>query len=367
MHDDKHEPAGGGARRRFLQAAGLAAAGFTLARPAWARAAGPEDDGCGCDAAPALPVYAVAWHQGAYVALASTGTGLGLFSLQVDSSPRAGLGARLDAALPEGFLPASLGVGGGELLITGGLRFVWATLEADDEADPAALEAMHDWPAHVPQRGRRTIDVPGLRPAAFALEFPSARAVALPDLPRRVFGALGGVSEAADGSLALLYEHSGALPESAYASSVDVLVRRGRAWSTLPAGRDLGESGPNLVTADGAGFVVGLRTLDRTTLVRPGQERPLDSPSGRVLALISSRTGASLLVSDGAGARAFANDGATWRAGAEVRLPEDEIVGALPVAGAPGQTLLLGRRSASIADENSVLWGRASGGETHVV
>lgn len=372
MSDDRVEPGGGRARRRFLQTAGLAAAGFTLARrPAWALGAaerGAAGDDCGCDAAPALPVYAAAYHQGAYFALASTGAGLGLFALEVDASLRVSLGARLEVELPDGFQAASLGVAGGRLLLTGGLPFTWSTWEADDEADAAVKDAMLDWPAHVPQAGRRVIEAPGLRPAAYALEFPYARPLALPELPRRVFGVLSGVAESADG-LALLYEHSGALSESWYASSVDVLVRRGRAWSVEAAGEGLGESGPNLLARDGASLLVGLRTFEGTSFVRPGASRSASSaPEGRVLALVSGAAGVALLTAEAGGAaRGWSSDGSAWRRRAELRLPDDEILAALQVSGAPGQALLLGRRSASLVEENAVLWGRTAGGERHVV
>ncbi len=373
MHDAHDEP-GGGARRRFLQVAGLAAAGLSFTdRPLWAasRAAAPGDD-CGCDAAAALPLYAVALHQGAYFALASSGRGLALHALEVDAAQRVTLGRVLDVSLPEGFLPSSLGVSGGRLLLTGGLPFVWDSFEVDDELDGAVKDTMEDFPPHVPLAGRRRIDVPGLRPALFALEAPYATSVALPELPRRVFGMLGGVAETDTGALAVLYEHSGVLSESFYASSVDVLVQRGRAWQVLNAGQELGESGPNLLAADGDGVIVGLRTSAETSFVIPqraGASR-VGAPAGagRVLALLAGASGPAVLSAEAGGVvRGFTLDGGAWQARAELRLPDDEIVGALPVAGARGQSVLLGRRSAALVEESSVLWGRTAGGERHVV
>lgn len=372
MHDSFDE-AGGGARRRFLQLAGLAAAGLSVTgRPLWAASRTAAGDDCACGPTPALPLYAVALHQGAYCALASTGRGLALHALDVDASQRVTLGRPLDVAWPSGFLPSSLGVADGRLVLTGGLPFVWDSLEVDDELDGAVKDAMEDFPPHVPLQGRRRIDVTGLRPAWFEIDGSQAVPLALPELPRRVFGVLGGVTEMADGAVAVLHEHCGALRESWYASSVDVLVRRGRAWQVLGVGEGLGESGPNLLAPAGDDVLVGLRGQAETAFVlaRGAQAARVDAAalSGRVLGLTSGTSGPALFAAQAGGAaRGFALEDGAWRARAELRLPDDEIVGALPVAGARGQSVLLGRRSAALVEETSVLWGRGTGGERHVV
>ncbi len=370
---DSFDETGGGARRRFLQLAGLAAAGLSVTgRPLWAasRGASAADD-CACGTTPALPLYAVALHQGAYFALASTGRGLALHTLEVDASQRVTLGRALDVAVPGGFVPSSLGVADGRLVLTGGLPFVWDSLEVDDELDGAVKDAMEDFPPHVPLQGRRRIDVAGLRPAWFEIDGSQATPLALPELPRRVFGVLGGVTEMADGAVAVLHEHCGALRESWYASSVDVLVRRGRAWQVLGAGEGLGESGPNLLAPAGDDVIVGLRGQAETAFVlaRGARSARVDAAalSGRVLGLTAGVSGPALLVAEGGAARGFALEDGAWRARAELRLPDDEIVGALPVAGARGQSVLLGSRSAALVEETSVVWGRGMGGERHVV
>ncbi len=374
MHDerDRHErPA---SRRRFLQAAGALTAGLSMAaRTGWAErlggAAAEGGDACGCDAQPALPLYSVALHQGAYVALAARERGLGLFALDVDSSQRVSLGAPLEASWPEGFQPAALGVAGGRLLLGGGLPFVWDRWEVDDEADGAVVAAMDDWPAHVAKTGRRVIEAPGLRPAAFVLDLPYARPLALPELPRRLFGVIGGVTETRDAALVLLHEHSGERREGWYASAVDALVRRDGAWSIQAAGRELGESGPNRLAADGDRPVVALRTAGGVSLAWPGRARRIPAPdgAGRVLGLVSGVAGAGLLTGGGREARWHALTGGAFKRSVPVSLDGDEIVGALDVAGAPGQGVLLGRGSARLVEEAAVLAGRAQGGEPHVV
>jgi hypothetical protein len=377
VHDERDGPNPGATRRRFLQAAGLAAAGASAlaVRPAWAAnrrpSAGGAADGCGCDLDSALPLYAVALHQGAYLGLASTGRGLGLFSLDVDAGQRVSLGAALDLALPAGFIFGSLGVGGGRLVLTGGLPFVWDSYEVDDEIDGAVKDAMEDFPPHVPTAGRRRIDVPGVRPVAYALDLPYARPLALPELPRRVFGVATAVAQTGAGALALLVEHSGELTESWYASAVDLLTEQRGRWSVRAAGRDLGESGPNHLAADGADLVAALRTADGTSFVWPGRERTprvaVPPGAGRVLGVVSGASGAGLLTAERGGARWWSLSGGALQSRAPLSLEADEIVGALAGSGATGQSVLLGRKSAMIVEEAAVLAGRHAGGEHHVV
>lgn len=373
MHDEHDEPGRGASRRLFLQTAGLAAAGLTLIqRPAWAALRGQDaHDDCGCDAVAALPLLAAAWYQGAYVGLASTGRGLGLFALDVDAGQRVTLGAQLDVAVPEGFIFGSLGVSRGRLVLTGGLPFVWDSYDVDDEMDGAVKDAMEDFPPHVPTSGRRRIDVPGVRPAAYVLELPYARSLALPELPRRVFGVATSVAETRSGALSLLVEHSGELTESWYGAAVDVLAERRGGWTIHAAGRDLGESGPNYLAADGAGLVVALRSAGGTSFVWPeraGTPRvAVPADSGRVLGVVSGATGAAFVTAERGVARWWSVSGGALAPRAPLSLAGDEIVGAVGVAGAPGQSVLLGRAAAVIVEEASVLAGRHAGGERHVV
>lgn len=375
MHDEREGPHAGATRRRFLQAAGLAAAGVSAlaVRPGWAatgRRPGAAPDDCGCELDAALPLYAVALYQGAYVGLAPAPRGMRLFSLDVDAGQRVALGSALDVDLPEGFVFGSLGVSRGRLILTGGLPFVFDSFEVDDEIDGAVKDAMEDFPPHVPLSGRRRIDVPGVRPAAYVLELPYARPLALPDLPRRVFGVATAVAETGAGALSLLVEHSGELTESWYASAVDVLTEQRGRFSVRAAGRDLGESGPNHLAADGADLVVALRTAAGTSFVWPGRagapraSAPSDS---RVLGVLSGASGAAFLTAERGGARWWSLSGGALQARAPLSLPNDEIVGALGVSGARGQSVLLGRKSTLIVEEASVLAGRSLGGERHVV
>jgi hypothetical protein len=378
VRDDKDEGPGlGPSRRRFLQRAGIAAAGVTaLGVPVGALTAAekrrPTERGgaCACDPEAAVPLRAAVLLNGAYVGLAASGSGPGLFPLHVDGAGAVALGAPLALGVPGDFVFGSLGLAQGRLVLTGGLPFRWESYTVDDEmtSDVAALVDLETWPAGVPRSGTRTIEVMGVRPAAFFVDPPYAEAVALPATPKQAFGVAGSVAETRNG-LAMLIEHCDGHNESFYAAAVDVIEEELGRWTVRPAGRDLGESGPNHLAVTGADVVVALTTSQGASLVWPGRALAQPMGEGRVLSVLPDDGALVVVTADGSGAgRASSLTAAgTWRASGELRLEGDEVVGAVPVAGARGQAILVGRRTARLVDVSSVLTGRAEGRDGHVV
>lgn len=294
-------------RRRFLEgAAALAAAGAAaaVAGPAAPIFAGtqqsPESSlapgDCDCSTESALPLLAAAMVHGAYVGLASTDAGPGLFSLTVDGQA-VSLGAVLPAQVPAGLQPTSLGVARNRLALGGGLPFLWRSYVVDDRLEP--------------------IHVFGIRPAAFFVDSGVAEPIALPDMQVEAFATVGGIAETHIGNLVVMIEHSGGEPESRYAAAVDVFEEAGVGWSIRASARDLGESGPNHLVVDGDAVSVEVNTSRGTQFIGAGTP-----------ALPSA-------------ARALSPD----------VLGDDEVVSIVPVAGVKRQAVVIGKRSARLVEE----------------
>jgi hypothetical protein len=254
--------------------------------------------------------------------------------------------------LPEGFVAGSVGIGRGELVLTGGLPFVWETVQAQSGIDG------------VPGARTEAFTVMGLRPAAFRVDPPHAEPLALPELPRRLFAVTTQVAETSEGALVVLLEHSDDLTESWYAAGVDVLEQTASGWAVRTAGRDLGESGPNHLAVQGNEVVVALKTSEGVTFVRPGRTARAAGPPGisRVLGFVGGEAALTLLAADRAGAvRKWSRVNGSWAGGSAVHLAADDVVGALPVSGARGQSILLGQRETLLVDESSALGGPQAG------
>ena len=317
MRDDKRKGLGlGPSRRRFLKQAGLAAAGVTaLVVPGktltaaekrrLAPAAGAGAD-CACDPEAALPLRAAVLLNGGYLGLAASDSGPRLFSLEVDGTGRVSLGSPLDLSVPEDFVFGSLGLAHDRLVLTGGLPFPWDRFEVDDEmaSDVLAAIDLETFPADVPRSGTRTIEVIGTRPAAYVLDPPYAEALAMPAMPNRAFGVAGSVAETRNG-LAMLIEHCNGRNESFYAAAVDVLEEQLGSWSVRPAGRDLGESGPNHLAAAGGDIVVALTTSQGVSFVWPARALAQPAPAGlsRVLGVLPGDGRLAVIGTDGSGVR----------------------------------------------------------------
>lgn len=357
MSDERDGPDPGPSRRRFLQVAGLAAAGVSslAVGPRDAGAGGrvirwvgpavgePEAD-CECGAEPALALQAAAWVAGGYFGLAASPAGPRLFSLRVDSANRVSLGAPVDVDVPADFVVGSLGVAAGGMILTGGTTFLWSSFAADG--------------------GTRSIEVTGLRPAAFHVDPPAAAPLSLPDMPRRLFAVATQVEETDGGALVLMVEHSDALTETWYADGVDVLQQRSGGWTVEAAGRELGESGPNHLTVVGDDAVVVLKTSRGTTVVHPGSvSKAQAAPQlGRVLQVFPGEAGLNVLAADRAGgARMWSQVKGGWTDRGPVSLEGDEVVAAVKVAGARGQSVLLGRVAARLVDDSAALVGQSGG------
>jgi hypothetical protein len=305
-HDDERCP--GPSRRRFLQeAAGLAAVGAASvvvgsAAPIFAGAAQlPEPSSapgdCDCSDDSALPLLAAAVVNGEYAALASTSAGPRLFSLTVDAARTVSLGTALPFQAPAEFEAHSLGVARNRLVLSGGIPFLWRSYQVDDQAEP--------------------IHVFGVGPAAFFLDPGFAEPIALPDMSAQVFATVGGVAETGGGNLVVMIEHSGGEPESRYAAAVDVFEEASGGWSIRASARDLGESGPNHLVVDGDAVGVELNTSRGTQV---------------------------------AGSGAPSSPGATNALSADI-LGDDQVVRLVPVAGAKGQVVVIGKRSARLVEE----------------
>jgi hypothetical protein len=374
VRDKRDGPDLAASRRRFLQAAGLAAAGVTsLGAAPGPRAeerrqlgepvAKPAED-CECDAEPALALRAAALVPAGYFALAPGESGPRLFTLAVDAAGRVSLGSPVDVDVPEDFVVGSLGVSAGRLILTGGLPFVWDAFEANDDVDGIVAESMDDFPEDIPTSGTRRIERFGLRPAAFRVDPPYAEALSLPEMPRRLFAIATEAVETDGGAWLLMVEHSDDLPESWYAAAVDVLEQRGGGWTVQAAGRNLGESGPNHLAVVGDEAVVLLKTSRGTSLVRPGRSARVQAPppESRILCVLPGEAGFTVLTRDGAGgARMWSPADGAWSDRGSIRLDGDEVVAAVRVAGARGQSVLLGRQAARLVDEASGFAGRPEG------
>jgi hypothetical protein len=347
--DDEARP--GPTRRRFLRdAAGLAALGVSslvVGRGASLQALqeSESDDPTGvcedCGEA-ALPLLAAAFFHGGYHALAPTSEGPGLFLLDVDGAGGVSLGAPIALELPEGFWFGSLGVSRGALVLTGGLPFLWDQFQMTDE-----------------EGAPQTVDVEGLRPAAFQLDPPVARPMALPPQPKRRHAMATKLAETSSGAMALLIEHCGRFDEARYASAVDVLEERGGLWSLRATADDLGESRGNHLAAQGEDVLVVLNAQDGVRVLGTGASARLQGARapGRVLGLISGEAGIAAISQEEGGARLRSVADGTWTDRGALPLQEDRVVRAVTVGGTKGQSILLGLRSAVLVDESSALRG----------
>jgi hypothetical protein len=346
-------------RRSFLQTT----AGFTAASVALgfgrAEAQGDPVGDCDCSAQSAVPLFAAAFLNGRYLGLAASEKGPRLFALAIDGRQQVSLEAALEVDLPKDFSAASLGVAKGRLVLGGGVPFLWDSYEVDDELDDELRAVLKHYPPDIPTSGTRLVEVIGIQPAAFALDPPGAHVFPLPEMPRRLFGTVGAVAETDSGALVVLVEHSGELTESWYAAAVDVHEERHGEWAVQARAADLGESGPNYLAVVGDDFVVGLNTVSGPSLLaRPGSplaQSGVPSGAGRILGVVGGTDGFRTLATDARGrVKSWALDApfGGGKASAPIRLAGDEIVGAVPVAGTPGQNILLGRRSALLVKED---------------
>ena len=342
-------------RRSFLQTT----AGFTAASVAIglgrAEAQGDPVGDCDCSAQSAVPLFAAAFLDGRYFGLAAAPGGPWVFALGIDGGERVSLQAPLDVDLPKHFSASSLGVARSRLVLGGGVPFLWESYEVDDTLEEDLRAVLKHYPPDVPTSGTRLVEVIGVRPAAFTIEAPSAHPLPLPETPRRLFGTVGAVAETEIGALVVLIEHSGELTESWYAAAVDVLEERHGEWTVSASAADLGESGPNFLAVAGDDFVVGLNTVSGPSLLGRAGVFAVPSLAGRILGVAAGADGFRVLAADARGrVRSFPLDAAAGggTASASIRLPGDEIVGAVPVAGTRGQNILLGRRSALLVKED---------------
>jgi len=358
-------------RRRFLQGATGAAAATVTALVTTRQAAGQQEDAqaaarSGIDPAlaccakdSALALIGAALYQGTYIGLASSPTGPSLYGLNVESGARrVSLGLPLKLNLPQGFVFSSLGIARGRLVLTGGLPFIIESFEVDDEMSADVRAAMDIVPAGMPTSGRRRIDVPGVKPAVLLVDLPHVESLALPSAPKRSFAVATSVAETASGGLVVVIEHSDGVNESYYASAADLIEQSlDGSWTTRALAKSLGESGPNHLAVNGDAVLLAFNTSEGARLISPNAELASiaqDPPQlSRVLGLIPSDAGFSVLTANGSGGvnrLSASSSTSAWSDIGSLGLQEDTIVGSVPVAGALGQTILLGRKSARLID-----------------
>lgn len=207
---------------------------------------------------------------------------------------------------------------------------------------------------------RQTVDVLGLRPAVFELDPPYARAVALPRLPERRHAMATDVTETSSGAMALMIEHCGRFEEAQYAAAVDVLEERGGTWRVRATADDLGESRGNHLVARGEDLLVALNAQDGVRVVGVGaSSRAGRAPVlGKVLALVPGEAGIAAISRERGAARLWSVAAGRWTDRGTLQLPGDRVVRTVTVAGATGQSILLGRRSAVLVDESTAFAGR---------
>jgi hypothetical protein len=306
MHDTQQdeESCPSQSRRRFLnRAVGIAAAGAAsvVARPIplLSGTQEPQDPlvapgDCDCSAETGLPLIAAAMVGGTYVGLISTNTGPALHSLILDGA-NVSMGAAVPVQVPREFEPHVLGVARHRLVVAGGVPFVWRSYTVDDQTEPI-------------------LDL-GVGPSAFFVDSGVAEPIPLPDVSGEAFAIAGGVGETITGTLVVMIEHSGGEPESRYAAAVDVFEEVPGGWSVRASARGLGESGPNHLVVDGTAIGVELTTA-------------------RGAEFIGERTSAFT---------------------ASARQPDvlggEPVVNVVPVAGAPGQAIVIGTGSARLVEE----------------
>lgn len=356
-------------RRSFLRGATGAAAAAVTALAATRDATGVQESAavqagvnpavaC-CAKESSLGLIGAAFYQGAYVGLASTPTGPGLFTLNIDSSlQRVSLGSLVKLNLPEGFVFSSLGLARGRLALAGGVPFILESFEVDDEMSAEVRAAMDFVPPGLPTSGRRRIDVPGVKPVVLFVDAPSVEALVLPEIEKHSYAVATSVAETASGRLLVVIEHSDGVNESYYASAADIFEQTLEgSWSSRSVAKSLGESGPNHLAVNGDAMLMAFNTAEGAKLVSPNgalasiaEEAPVVQ---RVLGLIPTDGGFSVLTANSTGGinrLATGRASAIWSDVGALGLRGDTVVGSVPIAGAPGQTILLGRQSARLID-----------------
>jgi len=380
MRDErKDEPRAALSRRGFLQRAGVAVVGVAgLAAVGTnnlkvvgqdSKDAPPEtidSKNCGsCLTEAAIQLYSVAAIGGQYFGLVETDAGHGLFPLKIDGSRGVSVGAQITTGLPEDFVFASIGVFRDQLTIGGSLPFLLDSFEVQDGMTDSGGPEIFPFPETLPTSGTRRFDVMGLEPAAFMTDLSRLTRLELPEMPKRSAAGVLSVSETVSGSLAVMIGHNDGLHENYYEDAVDVLEWQNDQWTVWNVGRNLGESGPNYLAADGGDIVVGINTSDgpRLVWVKSGltSENENIAVTGEILGLVSGGSGLEVLSKDDGSVKLASPIGADGaRTGKSVQMNDDEIVGVVAVAGAPGQVVLLGRQSVTLIEITNALVGKTN-------
>jgi hypothetical protein len=356
-----------GSRRRFLWQGAMGLAGLGIGSLATRSAAVVEGQDIGAGDGPrpgccgdrALALYGAAFVHGQYLGFADGAGGLGLFRLVVDDTLRVSLGPRLAVDLPPGFEMAAIGVSSGRLVVAGGVPFVFESFEVDDETDESVSALLDPLPPDEPTTGTRMVEVEGLRAAAFLVDPPDAEPLALPPLPNRLAAAVQAIAETSTGALRLLVGHTDERQASRFTAAVDLLEGRPGGWTVRSVARELGESGPHYLAVQGESVVVALNTMSGARLVHP--DRPIADQalgdSERIVGLLPGADGPAAMVEGATGtASLWSQSTGSWGLRGPVNVP-DPVVEAIAVAGAPGQTILVGRQSTVLVYDASALAG----------
>ena len=371
LKDSVDEPRLDISRRWFLQGAvavGAATMALGQGRSEDVRFEKPRiNDGtgtanCECVIAAELQIMAAASYQGQHFAVVGTESGPGLFELGIDND-RVSLGKRVEMNLPDGFTFGSMGIGRGGLVVSGGLPFVLETIEVDYEMPADTLAAMGGHiPDDIPTSGFHKVDIMGVEPALFMIGRPHTERIQLPPMIKRSFATATAITQTNSGGIALLIEHSDGINESFYASAVDVIEESGRDWNIWNAGRDLGESGPHYLASTNDGLIAAINSGEGSVLTGVRSSR---RSSDRVIALISDGNGPTALLKDQAGNSRWStlNSDGSFVGDISAELANDEVIGAVAVGGAPGQAIVLGRRSTMLVGDIQALVSRTKGGE----
>lgn len=333
----------------------------------------PDSTGtCDCVSEASIPLMAAAMVGGRYYGFAGTETGPRVFEMSVGKGGLVSLGQALKLDLPAGFVFGSFGVARGGLAVSGGVPFVLETLDVDYEMTEDVRAAMgNSVPEGIPTAGRQSVEIIGVEPAVFIVNRGYAERLQLPEMPKRSFAVATAISQGANGGTSVLIEHSDGVNESYYASAVDVIEERGSDWAVLNAARELGESGPNFLAADGEGLLAAINTEAGSSLIRPGEGAARSSASvgtERILALVPGNGGITALTKSESGRKQWSSLAAgRLTRQEEARIENDEIVGASVVSGTKGQVILLGRRSAVLVDIISANVSQTKGGDRNVM
>jgi hypothetical protein len=334
---------------------------------------GPPTADCDCVSEASIPLMAATMLGGKYYGFAGTEAGPQIFELSIGKGGRVSLGQALKLDLPAGFVFGSFGVARGGLAVSGGVPFVLETLDVDYEMTEDVRAAMdNSVPEGIPTNGRQQVEITGVQPAVFIVNRGYAERLQLPDMPRRSFAVATAIARGPNGGTAVLIEHSDGVNESYYASAVDVIEESGRDWKVLNAARELGESGPNFLAADGEGLLAAINADGGSSLVRPGTgaaRTTVAAGSDRIMALVPGHGGITALTKDVTGRKYWSSLSTAGRLARldEAKIENDEIVGATSVSGATGQVVLLGRRSAVLVENSPAQVSQVKGGNRNVM